>query len=99
MEEALTMGAFTECNEHEAMEIGGGDIIIPLGGFLYRCNIVYSGTAFRDACIWGAGSAAGAAVTGVGALASAGAGAIGFITSTASSINNGSAYVDHGFNF
>ena len=99
MEEALAMGEFAECNEHEVMEIGGGDIIIPLGGVFYHCNIVYSDTAFRDACIWGVGTAASAAVTGVGALVSVGAGAIGFMTSTASSINNGAAYVDHGFNF
>ena len=99
MEKTLSMGAFTELSENDRCALFGGKILLPLGGIIFRCNIVYSDTAFRDAFIWGAGSAGGAAVTGVGILGSAAAGAVGFATSTASSINNGTAHFDYGLNF
>ncbi|MCD7730091.1 MAG: hypothetical protein LUI05_01165 [Oscillospiraceae bacterium] len=76
-----------------------GTVIIPLGGVIFRSNIVYSNTAFKDACIGGVGSAGAAAVSGGDIIGSATAGAIGFATSTASSINNGNAPFDCGFNF
>lgn len=99
MEKKLAIGTFAEISENDLYALFGGNVIIPLGGIIFRCNIVYSDTAFRDACIWGAGSAGGAAVTGVGILGSAAAGAVGFSTSTASSINNGTAHFDYGLNF
>lgn len=47
----------------------------------------------------GVGSAGAAAVSDGDIIGSATAGAIGFATSTASSINNGNAHFDCGFNF
>lgn len=99
MEKTLTLGAFEELSGNENHVLYGGTVIIPLGGVIYRCNIVYSNTAFKDACIWGVGSAGAAAVSGGGIIGLAAAGAIGFATSTASSINNGNAHFDCGFNF
>ena len=89
MEKKLAIGTFAEISENDLYALFGGNVIIPLGGIIFRCNIVYSDTAFRDACIWGAGSAGGAAE----------AGAVGFATSTASSINNRTAHFDYGLNF
>lgn len=99
MNKTLSLGAFEELSENEHYALCGGTVIIPLGGVIYRCNIVYTDTAFREACITGVGCAGGAAVTGVGVAGSAAAGAVGFATSTALSINNGNAHFDCGFNF
>lgn len=99
MEKTLSMGAFEELSENEHNVLCGGTVTIPLGGIIFRCNIIYTDTAFRDACIWGAGGTGAAVVSGGGIIGSAAAGAIGFATSTASSINNGNAHFDYGLNF
>ncbi len=99
MEKTLTMGACIELDERDVMEVEGGEKTLYLGGVLFRFNVTYTDTAFNSACIWGVGSAAGAAASGGGVVGSLAPGAIGFATSTADSVNNGSALIDYGYNF
>lgn len=99
MNKTLSLGAFEELSENEHNALCGGTVTIPLGGIIFRCNIVYTDTAFRGACITGVGCAGTTAVSGGGIIGSVATGAIGFATSTALSINDGNAHFDCGFNF
>ena len=57
----------------------------------------YYEKAFKDACIWGIGGAVSGSVGGpIGIIVG---GYAGYFTSTASSINNGNATIDYGWQF